>query len=342
MMDSAASTPTPLAALPLCVLASSHALLDQLPVQPAPETLKTPTMRSPAARVALALGLAAAAAAPGCQAFFLGALPAAPPTSSTAQSAATTTTSSSSSHSSRFSPARCKTQPLSRSSGAALLPLCMMSGEEKESAAAAGPMPEAEGAATKSPSELMDAAAEADFVARASAAPTTMGPAMGPAKQPEEDKRKQRESFELNKPKEENKWASGAFKRGVALQVCVVLCCVVLACVVCLMFPDGTTCLFFLCLLVDWWLTQLPAGELQKIGLMCVHAERTGDRLVHMLPSLDVDLLIPRDNAPRTVNGHILRLMFNSILLSPSHPLPQPNKFYVFAEDQFARTQSSS
>ena len=94
----------------------------------------------------------------------------------------------------------------------------MMSGEDEAAGPSAGPMPEPEKAATKSPSELMDDAAEANFVARASTAPA-MGPAMGPAKQPEEDKRKQRESFELNKPKEENKWASGAFKRGVALQV---------------------------------------------------------------------------------------------------------------------------
>lgn len=95
-----------------------------------------------------------------------------------------------------------------------------MSGDDEAAGPAAGPMPEQEEKpATRSPSELMDDAAEADFVARASTAPAT-GPAIvGPAKQPEEDKRKQREkSFEL-KPPESNKWASGAFKRGLVLQV---------------------------------------------------------------------------------------------------------------------------
>lgn len=160
------------------------------------------------ARVALALGLAVA---PGCQAF-LGALRAAPSTSNARCNSVATASHSSS----LFSSARSRAQTLSRSSGAAVLPLCMSGDDE----AAAGPMPEAEAAekpTTKSPSELMEDAAEADFVARASTAPV-MGPAMGPAKQPEEDKRKQRESFELKKPKE-NKWASGAFKRGLALQV---------------------------------------------------------------------------------------------------------------------------
>lgn len=64
--------------------------------------------------------------------------------------------------------------------------------------------------------EMMEAAKETDYVARAqSGAPDLMGPAM----QPKEDKKKEREAFELDKPKT-NKWASGAFQRGVALQVC--------------------------------------------------------------------------------------------------------------------------
>lgn len=61
--------------------------------------------------------------------------------------------------------------------------------------------------------EMMESAKEADFVARAKASST-----MGPAMQPEEEKRKEKEDFELSKPKD-NKWASGAFKRGLALQV---------------------------------------------------------------------------------------------------------------------------
>eukprot|EP00903_Cladosiphon_okamuranus_P014168 g13167.t1 len=166
-------------------------------------------MRSPT-RAALALGLAAAAAAPaGCQAFFVGVPPAAPaPSTAQCSSAATaTTTTSHSGHSRYISSARSRAQLQSRRGGGALLPLCMSGDDE------AAP-------ATKSPSELMNDAAEADFVARASTAPT-VGPAMGPAKQPEEDKRKEREKrFELNKRKE-NKWASGAFKRGVALQAVV-------------------------------------------------------------------------------------------------------------------------
>ena len=108
----------------------------------------------------------------------------------------------------RFSAARCRAKQQ---------PLRMMAGDNDEAAAAAGPMPEP---AAKSPSELMEAAQEADYVARASAADTSSGPAvMGPAKPDEAYKRKERESFELNKPKD-NKWASGAFKRGLALQVC--------------------------------------------------------------------------------------------------------------------------
>lgn len=65
--------------------------------------------------------------------------------------------------------------------------------------------------------EMMDKAAEADFVARASASTSGAG-TMGPAMQPEEDKRREKEEFKLSQPKE-NKWASGAFKRGVVLQV---------------------------------------------------------------------------------------------------------------------------
>lgn len=174
-----------------------------------------PSMRSPA-RVALALGLVGPA---GCQAFLGPPLRAAAPTSTTSaahhQQPCLHYSAAASSHSGRFSPARGggrAAEPLSRSSGggALLLPLCMSSDGNDE---------EPEKKATKSPSELMDEAAEADFVARASTTPEA-GPSMvGPAKQPEADKRKQREeSFELSKP-ENNKWASGAFKRGVALQV---------------------------------------------------------------------------------------------------------------------------
>eukprot|EP00752_Nemacystus_decipiens_P005849 g5283.t1 len=176
-------------------------------------------MLSSARVAALALGLAAAAV-PGCRAFFLGALSTAPATTATGTAQQCYSSMATTPHNSRSSSSwvRSRAQILSRSSGAAaLLPLRMMSGDDEAAGpAAAGPAPEPD---TKSPSELMDAAAEADFVARASAAPA-MGPAMGPAKQPEEDKRKEREAFELSKPKE-NKWASGAFKRGVALQAVV-------------------------------------------------------------------------------------------------------------------------
>lgn len=195
-MHQPAASPTTLTvrclpvSLSFLTLSTTHA---SSPNPPTSGTQKIVQMRSPA-HVALALGLAAAAAAPGCQAFFLGGRPAAPaPSRAQYYSAATATTTTSLSGSRRYlSSARSRAQPL-----------CMSGDDEAE---------------TKSPSELMDDAAEADFVARAST-PRTMGPAMGPAKQPEEDKRKQREkSFELKKP-EENKWASGAFKRGVALQV---------------------------------------------------------------------------------------------------------------------------
>lgn len=97
-----------------------------------------------------------------------------------------------------------------------------MSSGDEESKEAVGPMPEpgpAAGAAAKSPSELMDAAAETNFVTRAS---SSSGGVMGPAMQPEEEKQKEREvkkAFEMEK--QENAWASGAFKRGLALQVCI-------------------------------------------------------------------------------------------------------------------------
>lgn len=92
-----------------------------------------------------------------------------------------------------------------------------MSGDDESKPAVAGPMPETE---QKVPSvtEMMDKAAEDDFVARASAS-SSSGGVMGPSKPPEEYKRKERESFELNKKPETNQWASGAFKRGLVLQV---------------------------------------------------------------------------------------------------------------------------
>lgn len=85
-------------------------------------------------------------------------------------------------------------------------------------------MPEPESgpasAGTKSPSELMDAAGEADFVARASSSSSSSGGMMGPAVQPAEEIRQEKEeqkAFEMES--QQNAWASGAFKRGVALQV---------------------------------------------------------------------------------------------------------------------------
>ncbi|CAB1111603.1 unnamed protein product [Ectocarpus sp. CCAP 1310/34] len=94
-----------------------------------------------------------------------------------------------------------------------------MTGDDESKPAVAGPMPEME---QKVPSvtEMMDKAAEADFVARASAS-SSSGGVMGPSKPPEEYKRKEREAFELNKKPETNRWASGAFKRGLALQAVV-------------------------------------------------------------------------------------------------------------------------
>lgn len=91
---------------------------------------------------------------------------------------------------------------------------------EEEPAASAGPAPEEEEAAAADAAEmpnvadLMDKAQEADYVARAKTSNV-----MGPAMQPEEEKKKEKEALEMAKPKEENKWASGAFKRGLALQV---------------------------------------------------------------------------------------------------------------------------
>lgn len=90
---------------------------------------------------------------------------------------------------------------------------------EEEPAASAGPAPEGEAAAADAGempnvADLMGKAQEADYVARAKTSNV-----MGPAMQPEEEKKKEKEAFEMAKPKEENKWASGAFKRGLALQV---------------------------------------------------------------------------------------------------------------------------
>lgn len=92
---------------------------------------------------------------------------------------------------------------------------------EEEPAASAEPAPEEEAAAADAAempnvADLMEKAQEADYVARA-----TTSNVMGPAMQPAEDKKKEKEAFELTKPAEQNKWASGAFKRGVALQVYV-------------------------------------------------------------------------------------------------------------------------
>lgn len=91
---------------------------------------------------------------------------------------------------------------------------------EEEATEEAGPAPEGEAAAPEADAgempnvaDLMEKAQEADYVARA-----TTSNVMGPAMQPPEEKKKEKEDFELSKP-EENKWASGAFKRGLALQV---------------------------------------------------------------------------------------------------------------------------
>lgn len=80
-----------------------------------------------------------------------------------------------------------------------------MSSEDEES----NPIP--------SVNDMMDKAKEADAVARAQSSQVA-----GPMMQSPEEKKKEVEAFELDKPKE-NKWASGAFKRGLALQVCWVL-----------------------------------------------------------------------------------------------------------------------
>lgn len=65
--------------------------------------------------------------------------------------------------------------------------------------------------------ERAERAAEA--AAAATVAAASAGPA-GPALQPAEDRKREEEEMRAAKPPEENKWASGAFKRGVALQVC--------------------------------------------------------------------------------------------------------------------------
>lgn len=91
-----------------------------------------------------------------------------------------------------------------------------MAGDDDSKPEEAGPKPEAEQPTMPNVTEMMDKAAENDYVSRSSTTQGTSG-MMGPAKQPEEDKRKEREKFDLENPKT-NKWASGAFKRGVALQ----------------------------------------------------------------------------------------------------------------------------
>lgn len=98
---------------------------------------------------------------------------------------------------------------------AAATALHMSEKGEEEAVEPAGPAPEGE-AAGEMPNvaDLMEKAQEADYVARA-----TTSNVMGPAMQPAEEKKKEKEEFELSKPKEENKWASGAFKRGLVLQV---------------------------------------------------------------------------------------------------------------------------
>lgn len=42
---------------------------------------------------------------------------------------------------------------------------------------------------------------------------------VGPAVQSPEEKKKEEEAMRMAEPPKENKWASGAFKRGVVLQV---------------------------------------------------------------------------------------------------------------------------
>lgn len=142
-------------------------------------------MRSPVL-VVIALGMSV-----GCQAFLAPVLPSA----TSARCSAPTT---SQGH---------ITQQLLRRTSA----LRISEGEEEVAEAEDPTAP-----ATPRVEEMMEAAKETDYVARAqSGAPDLMGPAMQPA----EDKKKELEALELDKPKT-NKWASGAFQRGVALQVC--------------------------------------------------------------------------------------------------------------------------
>lgn len=59
-------------------------------------------------------------------------------------------------------------------------------------------------------------------VAQAPIAPPKEVVAAGPMMQPEEEKKKDKETAEMAKPNRGDAWASGAFKRGVALQAVVV------------------------------------------------------------------------------------------------------------------------
>lgn len=98
---------------------------------------------------------------------------------------------------------------------AATTSLRMSDKGEEEPAAPDGEGAAADAGEMPNVADLMGKAQEADYVARAKTSNV-----MGPAMQPEEEKKKEKEAFEMAKPKEENKWASGAFKRGLALQVC--------------------------------------------------------------------------------------------------------------------------
>lgn len=69
-------------------------------------------------------------------------------------------------------------------------------------------------------------------VAQAPIAPPKEVVAAGPMMQPEEEKKKDKETAEMAKPNRGDAWASGAFKRGVALQVNLYL----LAVAVCVLY----------------------------------------------------------------------------------------------------------
>lgn len=77
------------------------------------------------------------------------------------------------------------------------------------------PAAEAAGPVVPSVNDMMENAKEADFLARAQASSV-----VGPAMQPEEERKEEMLKAKELEPKT-NPWASGAFKRGLALQVCV-------------------------------------------------------------------------------------------------------------------------